>query len=190
MRKVRIMIQPEDNRTLPLPLPVVTEKRGRGRPRKEGALTNAQRQAAFRARRAVGGNPVIVTKKIPVVADGYDELVLENDRLREELAAARAESAGLKGDLAEARQTLRRPVGHKWSYRQLTDAVERHVRYRANGAKRDGELSSAYAFALGAVGVWNDVTMGWREDGEEDRLDALMRELFDVRVTRNEKSGA
>jgi len=42
------MVQPEDNKTLPLPL--VTEKRGRGRPRKTDALSNAQRQAAFRTR--------------------------------------------------------------------------------------------------------------------------------------------
>jgi hypothetical protein len=42
------MIQPEDAKTLPLPL--VTEKRGRGRPRKANAISNAERQAAFRAR--------------------------------------------------------------------------------------------------------------------------------------------
>ncbi|MGQ7936998.1 hypothetical protein [Paraburkholderia sp. D1E] len=88
----RAMVQPEDNRTIPLPLPVVTEKRGRGRPRKDGALTNAQRQAAYRARHKTQGEAVTVTKKIPPVADGYDELVIENERLREEVAALRAAS--------------------------------------------------------------------------------------------------
>ncbi|CAB3774930.1 hypothetical protein [Paraburkholderia humisilvae] len=37
-----------------IPLPV-TEKQGRGRPRKPDAMTNAQRQAAFRARRKAAG---------------------------------------------------------------------------------------------------------------------------------------
>ena len=81
------MVQPEDNRTIPLRLPSVTEKRGRGRPRKENALSNAQRQAAFRARHKGQEKPVTVTKN---VADAYDDLVIENDRLREELAAAQA----------------------------------------------------------------------------------------------------
>ena len=81
------MVQPEDSRTIPLPLPSVTEKRGRGRPRKESALSNAQRQAAFRARHKGEAKPVTVTKN---VADAYDDLVIENDRLREELAAVQA----------------------------------------------------------------------------------------------------
>ncbi|KGD39178.1 hypothetical protein [Burkholderia pseudomallei] len=84
------MIQPEDTKTIPLSLAPVTENRGRGRPRKEGgALTNAQRQAAYRARRKASGNPVTVTKNIPAAADGYDELVMENERLREELTQLR-----------------------------------------------------------------------------------------------------
>jgi hypothetical protein len=61
----------------------VTEKRGRGRPRKPDAMTNAQRQAAFRARHRTAGESVTVTKK------RHDELVLECERLREELAQAR-----------------------------------------------------------------------------------------------------
>jgi hypothetical protein len=63
-----------------LPVP---EKRGRGRPRKPGALTNAQRQAAFRARHKTAEESVTVTKK------KHEELVLECERLREELAQAR-----------------------------------------------------------------------------------------------------
>jgi hypothetical protein len=61
----------------------VPEKRGRGRPRRPGAMTNAQRQAAFRARHKAAGKSVTVTKK------RHDELVLECERLREELAQAR-----------------------------------------------------------------------------------------------------
>src|SRR5579863_496077 len=87
------MTQPEDNGTISLRLPSVTEKRGRGRPRKENALSNAQRQAAFRARHKGQAKFVTVTKN---VADAYDDLVIENERLREELAQLRrpVESAG------------------------------------------------------------------------------------------------
>ena len=69
-----------------IPLPV-TEKRGRGRPRKPDAMTNAQRQAAFRARHKTDEKPVTVTK------NEYDALTLECVRLREELAQARREIA-------------------------------------------------------------------------------------------------
>jgi len=71
----------------------VAEKRGRGRPRKPDAMTNAQRQAAYRARRKAAGSVVTVTKNAAVCADGYDELVLECDRLRELLAQARRSAA-------------------------------------------------------------------------------------------------
>ena len=97
------MIQPEDNKTLPLPL--VTEKRGRGRPKKAHALSAAERQAAFRARRKQSGIPVTVTKIIPLAADGYDELVQECDRLREELAQARSDLDAAKREAAGVRQS-------------------------------------------------------------------------------------
>ncbi|GAA7764764.1 hypothetical protein HpMS107_35170 [Helicobacter pylori] len=74
----------------------VEVKRGRGRPRKEGALTNAQRQAAFRARRR--DNAVTVTKKViaPVQdVDAYDECRIEVETLRSELAEAREKIMGL-----------------------------------------------------------------------------------------------
>ncbi|KVK84204.1 hypothetical protein WJ47_13570 [Burkholderia ubonensis] len=103
------MIQSEDTKTLPLALEVVTEKRGRGRPRKDGgAMTNAQRQAAFRARRKAADKPVTVTKKIPAAADGYDELVMENERLREELAQSRRDLEVAKRQVADMQQSPRR----------------------------------------------------------------------------------
>jgi hypothetical protein len=70
------------NRDISLQDRPVTEKRGRGRPRKPDAMTNAQRQAAFRARHKATGKSVTVTKK------RHDELVLECERLREALAQA------------------------------------------------------------------------------------------------------
>ncbi|MFC0696213.1 hypothetical protein [Paraburkholderia humisilvae] len=69
-----------------IPLPVA-EKRGRGRPRKPDAMTNAQRQAAFRARRKAAGKAITVSVK------EHDRLVLECEQLREELAQARREIA-------------------------------------------------------------------------------------------------
>ncbi|MDN7676554.1 hypothetical protein QZM22_29755 [Burkholderia oklahomensis] len=100
------MIHPEDTKTIPLLLPSVTEKRGRGRPRKEGgALTNAQRQAAYRERRKASGNPVTVTKNMPSVADAYDELVMENERLREELAQLRRDLEASKRKAADAQRS-------------------------------------------------------------------------------------
>lgn len=96
------MIQPEDKKTMTLP--GIPEKRGRGRPRKEGAMTNAERQAAFRARRKAQGIPVTVTRK-PVVVDGYDELVLENERLREELGEVRRAAEAARGGSVDSRAT-------------------------------------------------------------------------------------
>ncbi|TAM00347.1 MAG: hypothetical protein EPN70_22560 [Paraburkholderia sp.] len=60
----------------------VTEKRGRGRPRKPDALTNAQRQAAYRTRHKAIDKSVTVTEK------EYDVLRRECEQLREALALA------------------------------------------------------------------------------------------------------
>ncbi|KGC58827.1 hypothetical protein [Burkholderia pseudomallei] len=114
------MIRPEDTKTIPLPPSPVTKKRGR--PRKEGgALTNAQRQAAYRARRKASGNPVTVTKNIPAAADGYDELVMENERLREELTQLRRDLAVSKRKASDE-QRSRTSVVHE------VDWVRRVVR--------------------------------------------------------------
>ncbi|EKS71831.1 hypothetical protein BURK_008341 [Burkholderia sp. SJ98] len=57
-------------------------------------MTNAQRQAAFRARHKTDKKRVTVTK------NEYDELVLECERLREELAMARRAIAKPRGRMA------------------------------------------------------------------------------------------
>jgi hypothetical protein len=70
-------------------LPGVEQKRGRGRPRKAHAMTNAERQAAYRARRkqqqGAADRSVTVTKKISEV-DAYDDCQEQVDALRFELA--------------------------------------------------------------------------------------------------------
>jgi len=102
------MVQIEDTKTLPLPLEVVTEKRGPGRPRKEVTLTGAQRQAAYRARHGKSSHSVTVTKNIPFASDGYDELVVEGDRLRHELRCARDEINRLKIEVAGLKSSAQR----------------------------------------------------------------------------------
>ena len=85
-------------------LPGVEKKRGRGRPRKAHAMTNAERQAAFRARRKAQ-QPVeakSVTKRMTVTemlsdVDAYDECRLEVDALRAELVEARERLREMEG---------------------------------------------------------------------------------------------
>jgi hypothetical protein len=72
-------------------VPGTTEKRGRGRPRKPDALSNAERQAAWRARHGARTKSVTVTKNIHPPAETHDALVLECEQLRGELARARHE---------------------------------------------------------------------------------------------------
>ncbi|WP_082721125.1 hypothetical protein [Burkholderia sp. ABCPW 14] len=123
------MIQPEDTKTIPLPLSAVTEKRGRGRPRKEGgAMTNAERQAAHRARRQAAGKPVTVTKNIPAAADGYDELVMANEQLREELRQARLDLEEVKRE-AVGGQRSQEPVGR--GVIVVTDVVRESIPARS-----------------------------------------------------------
>jgi hypothetical protein len=64
------------------------EKRGRGRPRKPDAMSNAERQAAWRARHGADKKSVTVTKNAPTPADAHDALVRECELLRGELAQA------------------------------------------------------------------------------------------------------
>ncbi|MHA6915884.1 hypothetical protein ACQUJO_22520 [Ralstonia pseudosolanacearum] len=79
------------------------QKRGRGRPRKEHALTNAERQAAFRARRKAQ-QPIevkSVTKCMAVTemlsdVDAYDECRLEVEKLCGELEQARRDVRDLQ----------------------------------------------------------------------------------------------
>ncbi|MBK3336868.1 hypothetical protein GA845_18410 [Burkholderia pseudomallei] len=97
-------------------------------------MTNAQRQAAYRARRKASGNPVTVTKNIPLAADAYDELVMENERLREEIAEMRHEAEGLRGSLAAAER-----VGDGWC------AESEQLRAELARVRRDLEMSKCKA---------------------------------------------
>jgi len=76
-------------------------KRGRGRPRKANALTNAERQAAYRSRRK---NAVTVTKK----PGAFRGEVMHQDfgGLEDAMAELRAELDATKAELAEAHETI------------------------------------------------------------------------------------
>ncbi|WP_230425899.1 hypothetical protein [Ralstonia syzygii] len=85
-------------------LPGVEMKRGRGRPRKAHAMSNAERQAAFRARRKAeqpADRSVTVTK-MPAEVDAYDECRLEVDALRAELAGLRRQVELAEGERNKA----------------------------------------------------------------------------------------
>lgn len=86
-----------DNRTGELDVEV---KRGRGRPRKEGAMTNAQRQAAFRARQR---QTVTVTEK---GATEVDALRAENADLRDRLASLQIRLDVVWGDAVKKGKAL------------------------------------------------------------------------------------
>ncbi|WP_157697734.1 hypothetical protein [Caballeronia calidae] len=104
------MTKPQNKKTIPLPMSKVTEKRGRGRPRKPDAMTNAQRQAAFRARQKAITVSVTVTENKRSTSKSRDELSRENERLRADLADLQAKLRIAERERSEARSALRRPT--------------------------------------------------------------------------------
>ena len=122
-----------DNRTGELEMGEV--KRGRGRPRKAGALTNAQRQAAYRARQR---QSVTVTKNalaprlvVPQV-DAYDECQIELEALREEVRA------------------LRRWKGQVVDFGSQLERLREQLALDDHGTSADGAISLRPVYCLGA----------------------------------------
>lgn len=86
-----------DNRTGELDVEV---KRGRGRPRKADAMTNAERQAAYRARRRA-------ERVRPMDRPVYDPEALQDvAELEDDMAELQAELVATKAELAEAHETI------------------------------------------------------------------------------------
>ncbi len=94
-----------DKRGISLRQIAVTEKRPRGRPRKPDALTNAQRQAAYRARQKA----TRTANKSVAVTKNPDALAQECDRLRE--ALAQAQRALTEAPRAQPARSHVRPPG-------------------------------------------------------------------------------
>jgi len=64
-----------------------------------------------------------------------------------------------------------------WSYREATDAPERRIKQLMNPA-RPQEPDDARIYRQWAYGVflgWQELTMGWQDDGDSERLEALTR---------------
>ena len=127
----------------------VEVKRGRGRPRKEGALTNAQRQAAFRARRKAGGIAVTLKELLlrlqrPVVhqVDAYDECRLEVETLRAELAEAREKIMGLSIGIENKHKAMLR------AERERDDALAAAKKGVAKSLALEGSDADVVDFAL------------------------------------------
>lgn len=78
----------------------VEVKRGRGRPRKADALSNSERQAAYRARRRAER---VSPMHRPVVDE---EALLDVADLEDDMAELRAELDATKAELAEAHETI------------------------------------------------------------------------------------
>ncbi|MFJ1251716.1 hypothetical protein [Cupriavidus sp. CuC1] len=93
-----------DNRTAEL---LAGVRPGRGRPRKENALSNAERQAAYRARRKAS---VTVTENAGV----FRGEVMHQDvgGLEDAMAELRAELDATKAELAEAHETIDELTGY------------------------------------------------------------------------------
>jgi len=128
-----------DNRTAELT--VAEPKRGRGRPRKEGALSGAQRQAAYRARRKASES-VAVTGNDPILGRQQIDQV---DALKAELAESRATIDALNGavrDLRTERDAL---------WRGLEEAQAAHGRADADRAKLERDYKQLEAAAMKAA---------------------------------------
>jgi len=64
----------------------------------------------------------------------------------------------------------------RWTYKQITDAAEEEIRRAMQNAKAAPDLAELYRqHARGAYALWNQVTSGWIEDGDINRLHELMQ---------------
>ncbi|KDP85620.1 hypothetical protein CF70_013060 [Cupriavidus sp. SK-3] len=137
------MRDPVDNRTAELL--DVEPKRRPGRPRKPGAMTNAERQAAYRARLKADGISTYARPGVPdlvhtKVQFADAELVAMHRANGEELQEAYAELDSTKAELAEAHETIN----------ELNDELIALRRWRQNAidsgaviASLRGELEAA-----------------------------------------------
>lgn len=63
-----------------------------------------------------------------------------------------------------------------WSYRQITDETERQIiSLMEEAARRHREGGEPYRqWAYGVYLGWERLTCGWRTEGDDDRMKALM----------------
>ena len=68
-----------------------------------------------------------------------------------------------------------------WTYEEITNHTEDRIRKFMEKAQQSKELNRTYeydmyrAWAAGAYQAWYDLTCGWQEIGDDERLDALTK---------------
>lgn len=68
-----------------------------------------------------------------------------------------------------------------WTYSEITERAEKKITGLMEMAVKaeahaDRELTWVYRnAALGAWLLWDQLTMGWQQDGDSDRMNALLR---------------
>lgn len=66
-----------------------------------------------------------------------------------------------------------------WSYCQITESMADQIRRSMDLARRESDhylKNSYHAFAVGAFLAWNSLTMGWQNEGDYERLEALTKD--------------
>lgn len=161
-------------------------RRGRGRPRKPDAMSNAERQAAWRARHRAE-KTVTVTKKI--TAD-HDALQQECERLRGELAQARrkleavsqaAPSVRAPSDVTSVLQRTPGPVDAEAGERRLTISGTRF--FALDRLARHSGLSRREV--IERMADWADDVVS-RSFGDDD---AAFNRYIDRRNENNQPAG-
>lgn len=132
------------------------QKRGRGRPSTGHAKSNAERQAAYRARRQAeraADRSVTVTKKLANV-DAYDECRLEVEQLRVELLA-KQEQVGMlidyQEELAAELVGVRRQVEMAEAERSKAFAESRRLKEQLADAQKSVTPSNGYSSVVVAL---------------------------------------
>jgi len=156
----------------------LTEKRGRGRPRKPDAMSNAERQAAWRARHGTRTKSVTVTKNLPPPAGTHDALVRECEQLRGELARARRELEAMSRTMPSAQApsgvaaVLERPPRP-----EDADSGERRLSLTMNGTRLFALERLVAHFGLSRRAVIERL-VDWADD-------TLSRSLYDDEAAFN-----
>jgi len=64
----------------------------------------------------------------------------------------------------------------KWSYKQITEHTEKTITFymqQAVNLEEHSESRLYLAWATGVYNSWYSLTVGWQNDGDNDRLEAL-----------------
>ncbi|WP_176026166.1 hypothetical protein [Robbsia andropogonis] len=124
---------PTDANVIPLP-DAVTKKRARGRPRKENALSNAERQKAFRARQAAACKSVTVTKNIDGNSAEIQRLLgivreaeNEAERRKNEIALWRSRIAELEKLIQKNARAAKKTIPQRLNVRQALTGPEPYL---------------------------------------------------------------